>query len=95
MASFAKCLLVTVPTRSWPKISRKSGGDKRILLVNGDYPLRLGEDSPWRGENQGNLAAGGTGVGKGSTERDRWICEQIAPTQKARGLLFVGIDVIE
>ena len=27
-------------------------------------------------------------------ERDRWICQQIGPTLKAKGLYFVGIDVI-
>lgn len=74
-----------------PKIKE---GDKRILLVNGDpIPYALAR-IPMAGENRGNLAAGGTGVGKALTERDRWICEQIAPTLKARGLLFVGIDVI-
>ena len=28
------------------------------------------------------------------TDRDRWICEQVAPVLKTKGLIFVGIDVI-
>jgi glutathione synthase len=46
------------------------------------------------GEARGNLAAGGTGVGRELTERDRWIAAQVGPELKRRGLLFVGIDVI-
>ena len=49
---------------------------------------------PAAGETRGNLAAGGTGVGVALTERDYWICEQVAPTLKAKGLIFVGLDVI-
>jgi glutathione synthase len=49
---------------------------------------------PAEGENRGNLAAGGEGVARPLTERDRWICAQVGPALKARGLYFVGIDVI-
>ncbi len=69
-------------------------GDKRILLINGepvDYSLAR---IPAEGENRGNIAAGGTGVGMPITDRERWLCEQIAPTLKAKGLYFVGLDVI-
>ena len=69
-------------------------GDKRILLVNGEpVPYALAR-VPAVGETRGNLAAGGTGVGVALTERDYWICEQVAPTLKAKGLIFVGLDVI-
>ena len=69
-------------------------GDKRILLVDGEpIPYALAR-IPAKGETRGNLAAGGTGEGRELTDRDRWICEQVAPTLKERGLLFVGIDVI-
>ena len=69
-------------------------GDKRILLVDGEpVPFALAR-IPSEGEFRGNLAAGGTGVGVPLTERDRWICAQIAPRLRADGLLFVGIDVI-
>lgn len=69
-------------------------GDKRILMVNGEpVPYALAR-IPQAGETRGNLAAGGTGVGVELSDRDRWICEQVAPTLKAKGLLFVGLDVI-
>lgn len=69
-------------------------GDKRILLINGDpidYSLAR---TPAQGETRGNIAAGGTGVGMKITERERWLCQQIAPTLQAKGLYFVGLDVI-
>ncbi|MDR4168246.1 glutathione synthase, partial [Bacillus paranthracis] len=28
------------------------------------------------------------------SDRDRWIVEQVAPSLKAKGLIFVGLDVI-
>ena len=69
-------------------------GDKRILLVDGEpAPYGLAR-IPQSGETRGNLAAGGSGVAKPISDRERWICEQIAPTLRAKGLLFVGIDVI-
>ena len=69
-------------------------GDKRILLVNGEpVPYALAR-IPAKGETRGNLAAGGEGIGVELTERDYWICEQVAPTLKKKGLVFVGIDVI-
>ena len=46
------------------------------------------------GETRGNLAAGGTGVGVDLSERDHWICQQIAPVLKQQGILFAGIDII-
>jgi glutathione synthase len=69
-------------------------GDKRILLVDGEpVPYALAR-VPMAGESRGNLAAGGTGIGREPTKRDRWIAEQVGPDLKRRGLLFVGIDVI-
>ncbi len=71
-----------------------SAGDKRILLINGDpIPYALAR-IPAEGENRGNLAVGATSKGMPLTDRDRWICQQIAPTLRNRGLIFVGIDVI-
>ena len=69
-------------------------GDKRILLINGipiDYALaRL----PAEGSFKGNLAAGAKGVGQPLTERDRYLCEKIAPMLIEKELIFVGLDVI-
>lgn len=69
-------------------------GDKRILLINGqpiDYALAR---MPAKGSFKGNLAAGATGVGQPLSARDRYLCEQIAPTLREKGLMFVGLDVI-
>jgi len=69
-------------------------GDKRILIINGEpIPYALAR-IPREGEIRGNLAAGGSAKGIELTTRDKWICEQLAPTLKEKGLLFVGIDVI-
>ncbi len=69
-------------------------GDKRILLINGkpiDYALAR---MPAKGSFKGNLAAGATGVGQPLSDRDYYLCEQIGPTLKDKGLMFVGLDVI-
>ncbi|BAP56378.1 glutathione synthetase [Thioploca ingrica] len=69
-------------------------GDKRILLVNGEpIPYALAR-IPAAGELRGNLAAGGRGEGVPLSERDHWICTQVGPTLRDKGLLFVGLDVI-
>ena len=69
-------------------------GDNRILLIDGEpVPYALAR-IPAPGESRGNLAAGGTGEGRPLTSRDRWICAQLGPALRERGLIFVGIDVI-
>lgn len=71
-----------------------TNGDKRILLVNGEpIPYALAR-IPAKGETRGNLAAGGSAEGRKLTERDLWIANQVGPTLKEKGLVFVGIDVI-
>jgi len=71
-----------------------TSGDKRILVVNGEpVPWALAR-IPGAGDFRGNLAKGGTGKGVALTDRDRWICEQVAPELKRRGILFAGLDVI-
>ncbi|KTC71615.1 glutathione synthetase [Legionella birminghamensis] len=72
----------------------KNLGDKRILLIDGfPVPYALAR-IPAKGDIRGNLAAGARGEVVAITDRDRWICEQIAPTLREKGLFFVGIDVI-
>lgn len=69
-------------------------GDKRILLVDGEpIPYALAR-MPQGDEFRGNLARGGKGVGMPLTERERWIAAQVAPELRARGMIFVGLDVI-
>lgn len=71
-----------------------SAGDKRILLIDGKaVPYALAR-IPKSGETRGNLAAGGRAEGVPLSERDVWICEQVGPMLKEKGLLFVGLDVI-
>lgn len=71
-----------------------SVGDKRILLIDGTpVPYALAR-IPAQGEHRGNLAAGASSRGMPLTERDQWICDQIAPRLREQGLVFVGIDVI-
>ncbi len=69
-------------------------GDKRILMINGEPVNYALARIPQQGETRGNIAAGGRGEGRELTERDRWICAQVGPVLKEKGLHFVGLDVI-
>lgn len=69
-------------------------GDKRILLIDGEpVPYALAR-MPQGDEFRGNLARGGKGVGTPLTAREREIAQQVAPELRARGMVFVGLDVI-
>lgn len=69
-------------------------GDKRILMIGGEPVAYALARIPAAGETRGNLAAGGRGEGVELTARDRWLCEQVGPALRDRGLHFVGLDVI-
>ena len=73
-----------------PEISE---GDKRIVLVDGEVAGAINR-IPGAGEIRSNLAVGGSAAKTELTETEREICAALAPELKARGLLFVGIDVI-
>jgi len=74
-----------------PEISE---GDKRILLIDGEpIPYALAR-IPSPDDNRGNLVVGAIGKGLELDERDRWICDQVGPVLKERGVIFAGIDVI-
>ena len=68
-------------------------GDKRILLVDG-APVGAINRVPASGQVRSNLARGGRAEAVELTARDQELCAIIGPDLKARGLLFVGIDVI-
>jgi glutathione synthase len=68
-------------------------GDKRILLVDGD-PVGAINRVPEKGQIRSNMAVGGRPEPVELSARDREICARIGPELKARGLIFVGIDVI-
>lgn len=69
-------------------------GDKRILVIGGEpVPYCLAR-IPKAGEFRGNLAAGGRGVARPLSARDKEIAYAIGPELARRGLLLVGLDVI-
>ena len=70
-----------------------SKGDKRILLIDGE-PVGAINRIPAEGQVRSNLARGGRAAAVELTTRDLELCGIIGPALKARGLLFVGIDVI-
>ena len=84
--------IIIMAQRYIPEIAQS--GDKRIILIDGDPVAYALARIPAKGELRGNLAAGARGEVVEITSRDRWLCAQIAPTLKAKGLYFVGIDVI-
>ena len=69
-------------------------GDKRVLVIGGKpFPHCLAR-IPKSGETRGNLAAGGTGVARPLTARDREIGEAVGPQLVKAGIVFAGLDVI-
>ncbi len=69
-------------------------GDTRVLIVHGqpvDYGLAR---IPQAGETRGNLAAGGRGEARPLTAAQRRIATALGPRLLAKGLWFVGLDVI-
>jgi len=70
-----------------------SKGDKRILLVDG-APVGAINRVPAAGHVRSNLRVGGRAQAVELTARDKELCDIIGPELKARGLVFVGIDVI-
>lgn len=74
-----------------PEIAR---GDKRIILVDGKPVSHVLARIPAPGDNRGNLVAGAQPEVRPLTERDAWICAQVGPVLRERGVLFAGLDVI-
>ncbi len=68
-------------------------GDKRIILLNGK-PIGAVNRIPTGKEFRGNMAVGGRVAGTEITDRELFICNQVAPKLVQDGLYFVGIDVI-
>jgi glutathione synthase len=69
-------------------------GDSRILVIDGEpAPYALAR-IPTESDNRGNLAAGARGEGRELNDRDRWLVNEIGPTLRERGMMFVGLDVI-
>jgi len=69
-------------------------GDKRIILVDGEFAGAVNR-LPAPDDLRSNLVRGGMPQETELTARERDICRAIGPALRARGLLFVGIDVID
>lgn len=68
-------------------------GDKRIILVNGEFAGAVNR-VPAADDLRSNMVRGGAAQATDLTPREREICETVGPALRERGLLFVGLDVI-
>ncbi len=80
-----------VVQRFLPKVSE---GDKRIILVDG-VAAGVVNRVPAENDIRSNMVRGGAALPTDLNAREREICETIGPELKKRGLIFVGIDVID
>jgi glutathione synthase len=69
-------------------------GDKRIILVDGEFAGAVNR-VPAADDLRSNMVRGGAAKATDLTPRERDICARLAPALRERGLLFVGIDVID
>ena len=69
-------------------------GDKRIILVDGEFAGAVNR-VPATDDLRSNMVRGGAATATDLTDREREICTTLGPALRARGLLFVGIDVID
>ncbi len=69
-------------------------GDKRIILADGVFAGAVNR-VPAENDIRSNMVRGGAAEATDLTEREREICETIGPHLRERGLVFVGIDVID
>jgi glutathione synthase len=69
-------------------------GDKRIILVNGEFAGAVNR-VPAPDDLRSNMVRGGTPKETDLTAREREICARLGPQLRERGLIFVGIDVID
>ena len=69
-------------------------GDKRIILVDGEFAGAVNR-VPAADDLRSNMVRGGAAAATDLSPREREICERLGPALRERGLLFVGIDVID
>ena len=77
--------------RFLPEVKR---GDKRIILVDGEFAGAVNR-VPAADDLRSNMVRGGAAQAADLTSREREICAELGPALRQRGLLFVGIDVID
>jgi glutathione synthase len=75
-------------------IAEVKHGDKRIILVDGEFAGAVNR-VPAADDLRSNMVRGGAAQATELSDREREICATLAPALRARGLLFVGIDVID
>ncbi len=75
-------------------LPRVTEGDKRIILVDG-VPMGAVNRVPAENDIRSNMVRGGAAEATLLSAREQEICDTIGPELKRRGLLFVGIDVID
>ena len=69
-------------------------GDKRIILVDGEFAGAVNR-VPAPDDLRSNMVRGGVPKATDLSAREREICARLGPPLRERGLLFVGIDVID
>jgi glutathione synthase len=69
-------------------------GDKRIMLVDGEFAGAVNR-VPAADDLRSNMVRGGSPKETDLTQREREICAAIGPALRQRGLILVGIDVID
>jgi glutathione synthase len=69
-------------------------GDKRIILVDGEFAGAVNR-VPAPDDLRSNMVRGGAAQATELSPREREICDTLGPALRERGLLFVGIDVID
>ena len=69
-------------------------GDKRIILVDGE-PAGAVNRVPAANDIRSNMVRGGAAAATELSAKEKDICARLGPELRKRGLLFVGIDVID
>ena len=77
--------------RFLPKVKH---GDKRIILVDGEFAGAVNR-VPAENDLRSNMVRGGAAKETELSDREREICTRLGPHLRERGLLLVGIDVID
>jgi glutathione synthase len=69
-------------------------GDKRIILVDGEFAGAVNR-VPAADDLRSNMVRGGAAQATELTAKEKDICKRLGPSLRERGLIFVGIDVID
>ena len=69
-------------------------GDKRIIMVDGEFAGAVNR-VPAADDLRSNMVRGGAAQATELSQREREICATVGPALRERGLLFVGLDVID